>query len=224
MRDKIYFFLDRVARLTGDGDFLAGEAGAAAFLPPRFGAGDFLAGDAFVFFAGAFLAGACVSSGAGAAFFPPLVAFLAGLAGFSGLPDFCTPLDLFLGDSSAALAPLGEGDRFRLAGDEAGVAGASAGAALAALPRPRVGFGVAALAAATLPRPFLTGLGDALAGEAGATASASSLATSAALTPRRDTFLAGLLGASAASATAAAARPLFGLALSVSSTAGALWA
>merc|ERR1719445_2865128 len=141
MHIPLYFFLERVALFTGDGDFLAGEAGAAAFFPPRLGAGDFLTGDAFAFFAGAFLAAASSDTGAAAeaAFFPPLVGFLTGLVGFSGVPDFWTPLDLFFGDSSsAALAPLAEGERFRLTGDEA-VTGTSAAAA-AALPRPRVGF------------------------------------------------------------------------------------
>lgn len=47
---KFHFFLDRVARFTGDGDFL-GDDGAVAFFPPRLGAGDFFTGDALVFFA-----------------------------------------------------------------------------------------------------------------------------------------------------------------------------
>ena len=41
---KFHFFLDRVARFTGDGDFL-GDDGAVAFFPPRLGAGDFFTGD-----------------------------------------------------------------------------------------------------------------------------------------------------------------------------------
>jgi len=167
---RSYFFLARVARgFTGDGDFLGEAAGAALFLAPLFGAGDFLTGVAFAFLG----SGACGSSSAGAAtaaFFPPFLgAFLGGVTGFSGLSDFWTPLDLFSGDSSVTPET---GERFRLAGDEVDSAAAavvvSAVEAAAALPRPRAaGFWTALpLLAAPLPLPFLTGLGDFLAGEA----------------------------------------------------------
>ena len=40
-----HFFRDRVARFTGEGDFLGDDGTTAVFFAPRFGAGDFLAGD-----------------------------------------------------------------------------------------------------------------------------------------------------------------------------------
>ena len=43
--NTFHFFRDRVARFTGEGDFLGDDGTTAVFFAPRFGAGDFLAGD-----------------------------------------------------------------------------------------------------------------------------------------------------------------------------------
>jgi len=192
-----HFFRDRVARFTGEGDFLGDDGTATVFFAPRFGAGDFLAGDGLVFLAvflgsGDLGGSAAVAAAAAAVFFPP---FFSGLL----LPDFCPPRDLFFGDSPSDASPA-EGERFRLGGD-------ATAAAAAALPRP-------------LPR--LAGVGAA----ASSTTSSTTLAGAAAAFLLVVDFFTGLgvlAGVGVGDlAAAAAARPLLPLAAGVCRIAGAL--
>lgn len=194
-----YFFRDRVARFTGEGDFLGDDGTTAVFFAPRFGAGDFLAGDGLVFlavFLGSGDLGGSAGVAAAAVFFPPRVGFFSGLL----LPDFCTPRDLFFGDSLSDASPA-EGERFRLGGDATAAAGA-------ALPR---------------PLPLLAGVGAA----ASSTTSSTTFAGAAAAFLLVVDFFTGLgvlagWGVGDLAAAAAAARPLLPLAAGVCKIAGAL--